>query len=70
VSIASVLWLLQELRQFSGRWKNYLTSFFNYVDLASFCLPLATSLMVIMEHEPPLWLKSFSVLSVWMNMVG
>ncbi|GBC09599.1 hypothetical protein RclHR1_00090033 [Rhizophagus clarus] len=65
--IIPLLFLIQELRQMSGRWKSYWSSFFNYFDLASFILPLACSIMVIIREEPPDGLKSFAVLFVWIN---
>lgn len=68
-TIIPMLFLIQELRQMSGRWKNYWTSFFNYFDLASFILPLACDLMAIIGEEPPDGLKSFAVLCVWINAV-
>ncbi|CAG8574427.1 14597_t:CDS:2 [Funneliformis mosseae] len=66
-AIISMMFLLQEIRQMSCGFKNYWTSFFNYVDLASYCLPLATSLMLLMKQEPPTWLISFAVLCIWLN---
>jgi hypothetical protein len=59
--------LIQEFRQMSGRWKNYWTSFFNYLDIASFGLPLACTLLVVTDQEPPVGLKSYAVLCVWIN---
>ncbi|CAG8503339.1 7952_t:CDS:2 [Acaulospora morrowiae] len=68
VTVISFVFLLQEFRQMVGRWKIYFSSFFNYIDLASYGLPLATSLMVIaVKSDPPAWLKSFAVLMVWFN---
>ncbi|CAI2168242.1 4418_t:CDS:2 [Funneliformis geosporum] len=66
-TIISMMFLLQEIRQMTCGMKNYWTSFFNYVDLASYCLPLATSLTVLMKVEPPIWLIGFAVLCVWLN---
>ncbi|CAG8517891.1 4234_t:CDS:2 [Acaulospora colombiana] len=68
VTIVAIYLLLQEFRQMVGRWKIYFSSFFNYIDLASYGLPLATCLMVVAaKSEPPDWLKSFAVLMVWLN---
>ncbi|CAB4378825.1 unnamed protein product [Rhizophagus irregularis] len=66
-TIIPMLFLIQELRQMSGRWQNYWSSFFNYFDLASFVLPLVCDLMVIVGKEPPHSLKSYAVLCVWIN---
>ncbi|CAG8507111.1 18132_t:CDS:2, partial [Racocetra fulgida] len=64
-SIIPFVFLLQEFRQMMGRTK-YWSHFFNYADLASYIFPLATSIMVVwVREEPPLWLKSYSVLLLW-----
>ncbi|CAG8707599.1 3906_t:CDS:2, partial [Acaulospora morrowiae] len=67
-SFISILFLLQEFRQMSGRQISYWYSVFNWVDMASYLLPLATGIMVLCNVEPPHWLKCFSVLMVWFNM--
>ncbi|CAG8789176.1 6846_t:CDS:2, partial [Cetraspora pellucida] len=63
----SILFLIQEIRQMLGRWKNYWTNFSNYLDLASFSLPLITCSYAINGHEPSDVLKSYAVLLVWFN---
>ncbi|RHZ83264.1 hypothetical protein Glove_99g164 [Diversispora epigaea] len=66
VAIASFIYLIEELRQMNGRWKYYFYSPFNWVDLASYSLPLATAILVVLvKKEPPHWLKCFSILMVW-----
>ncbi|CAG8481335.1 28389_t:CDS:2 [Gigaspora margarita] len=63
----SLYFLIQEIRQMFGQWRNYWTSFSNYLDLASFSLPLATCWYAIGKHEPSDILKSYAVLVVWIN---
>ncbi|RHZ44801.1 hypothetical protein Glove_709g65 [Diversispora epigaea] len=68
ISIMAVLSVLQEFRQIIGYQKNYFFNLSNYIDIASYILPLITSLKVIyFKTEPPEWLKSFSILVVWLN---
>ncbi|RIB17695.1 hypothetical protein C2G38_2186694 [Gigaspora rosea] len=63
----SLYFLIQEIRQMFGQWRNYWMSFSNYLDLASFSLPLATCWYAISKHEPSDILKSYAVLVVWIN---
>ncbi|CAG8693085.1 1755_t:CDS:2, partial [Racocetra persica] len=56
-----------KIRQMLGRWKNYWMSFANYLDLASFGLPLITCSFAISGHEPSDILKSYATLLVWIN---
>ncbi|CAG8612934.1 2839_t:CDS:2, partial [Dentiscutata heterogama] len=65
----SILFLIQEIRQMMGRWKNYWRSIFNYLDLASSSLPLVTCSLAISKNEPHDSLKSYAILVVWMNML-
>ncbi|CAG8603916.1 21086_t:CDS:2, partial [Dentiscutata erythropus] len=65
----SIFFLIQEIRQMLGRWKNYWRSIFNYLDLASFSLPLVTCSLAISKNEPDNSLKSYAILVVWMNML-
>ncbi|CAG8520135.1 11901_t:CDS:2 [Diversispora eburnea] len=68
ISIMAILSLLQEFRQIIGYQKDYFFNLSNYVDLISYIFPLITSIMVIViEVEPPEWLKSYSILMVWLN---
>ncbi|CAG8494522.1 27691_t:CDS:2 [Dentiscutata erythropus] len=63
----ALYFLIQELRQMLGQWKNYWTNVSNYLDLASFSLPLITCWYAISKHEPSDILKSYAVLLVWLN---
>ncbi|CAG8471486.1 268_t:CDS:2 [Dentiscutata heterogama] len=65
----SLYFLIQELRQMLGQWRNYWTNVSNYLDLASFSLPLITCWYAISKHEPSDILKSYAVLLVWLNAV-
>ncbi|KAL1920392.1 uncharacterized protein VTP21DRAFT_769 [Calcarisporiella thermophila] len=66
----SGIFILLEYRQFTCEGKRYLWQFHNYVNLATYCSVLATSLLYVLGiKNVPSWANSISMLILWVNLV-